>query len=105
MPADARTVFSNTLYILWWPTSKILGAIRYILSPFWTLIRFIFLPLTHLIQAILSVVLFPFRVDVLERIEVKAAYLLSIPASLDMHLAALMVIDRLSMFGWASPLW
>ncbi|KAF1957406.1 hypothetical protein CC80DRAFT_491522 [Byssothecium circinans] len=67
--ADVRTILSNTLYVIWWPTSKALNGIRFILSPFWALLQFIFLPLTHLIQAILSIVLLPFRLDILERIE------------------------------------
>ncbi|CAI6333511.1 unnamed protein product [Periconia digitata] len=67
--ADYRTVLSNIVYVLWWPTDRIIRAIKYTLSPFWTLITFVFLPVTYLVQTVLSIVLFPFRVDVLERVE------------------------------------
>ena len=68
--ADTRTILSTVLYCLWWPASKIIYAIQAILSPFWAALQFILLPVTYLVQALLTVVLFPFRVHILERIEV-----------------------------------
>jgi hypothetical protein len=68
--ADPRTILSTVLYYLWWPTSKILYAIQVVLSPFWAILQFIFLPVTFLLRAILTVFLFPFRLHILERVEV-----------------------------------
>lgn len=68
--ADTRAILSTVLYCLWWPTSKIIYAIHTILSPFWAALQFIFLPVTYLLQGILTIILFPFRLHILERIEV-----------------------------------
>ncbi|PVI07662.1 hypothetical protein DM02DRAFT_550559 [Periconia macrospinosa] len=67
--ADYPTVLSTILYILWWPTNKFIHVIKFILSPIWALVRFIFLPVTYLLETIFNVILFPFRINVLERIE------------------------------------
>ncbi|KAF2680567.1 hypothetical protein K458DRAFT_311254 [Lentithecium fluviatile CBS 122367] len=67
--ADTRAIVSTVLYCLWWPTSKIIYAIQTILSPFWTILQFVFLPLTYLLHAVLSIILFPFRHHILDRIE------------------------------------
>jgi len=83
--ADTRAVISIVLYCLWWPTTKIIYAIQTILSPFWTALQFIFLPVTYLLRAILTVILFPFRLHILERIEVcliHCSFLFSTYASL-----------------------
>ncbi|KAF2638907.1 hypothetical protein P280DRAFT_470923 [Massarina eburnea CBS 473.64] len=66
---DASTILAAIVYILWWPTSAILSVTRFILAPFWSLLQFFFLPITCLVHAILALVLLPFRVDILERIE------------------------------------
>ncbi|KAJ4302734.1 hypothetical protein N0V90_001624 [Kalmusia sp. IMI 367209] len=66
---DARAVLSTVLYCLWWPVTKILLAIGIILSPFWSVAQFILLPVTYLVQGLLAVILFPFRLHILERIE------------------------------------
>ena len=68
--ADARTTLSTVLYCIWWPFSHILSAARAILSPFWALAQFVFLPVVYLVQGLLVIVLLPFRLHVLERIEV-----------------------------------
>jgi hypothetical protein len=68
--ADARAVLSTILYCLWLPTSKILSAVSFVLSPFWALAQFTFLPVAYLLQTIYAVVSFPFRLHLLERIEV-----------------------------------
>ncbi|KAK7180839.1 uncharacterized protein CC84DRAFT_722455 [Paraphaeosphaeria sporulosa] len=67
--ADARAILSIILYCLWLPTSKILSAIIFILSPFWALAQFILLPAVYLLKSIYAVVSFPFRLHLLERIE------------------------------------
>ncbi|KAF2253906.1 hypothetical protein BU26DRAFT_516174 [Trematosphaeria pertusa] len=67
--ADARAILSTVLYCAWWPTSKLLLAIRAILSPFWAILQFVFLPLIYLVHAILAVILLPFRLHLLERFE------------------------------------
>lgn len=68
--ADYRALLSNILYILWWPTSKFINILTFLFSPIWALARFFLLPFTHLFETILKVILFPFRADILDRIEV-----------------------------------
>lgn len=76
--ADARAILSTVLYCAWWPTSKLLLAIRAILSPFWAILQFVFLPLIYLVHAILAVILLPFRLHLLERFEVTSFPLFSL---------------------------
>ncbi|KAF2446441.1 hypothetical protein P171DRAFT_357484 [Karstenula rhodostoma CBS 690.94] len=67
--ADGRAILSTILYCLWLPISKILSAVVFILSPFWALAQFIFLPVAYLLKTIYAFVSFPFRLHLLERIE------------------------------------
>jgi hypothetical protein len=72
--AAAPSVLSIILYCLWWPTRKILSAISFVLSPIWALAHFVFLPVTYLLQAIYAVVSLPFRLHLLERMEVRGLF-------------------------------
>jgi hypothetical protein len=72
--ANWRDIILVTLYIIWWPSSRIFNLtvylIVYLLAPVWTLISFILLPFIHLAQTIFNIITFPFSVQWLERIEV-----------------------------------
>lgn len=68
---------NSTLAILWivlycisWPIVKLVQGLALVLSPFWSLAQFVLLPVTYLLHGILSVLLFPFRIQLLEKIEV-----------------------------------
>ncbi|KAJ4354077.1 uncharacterized protein N0V89_005810 [Didymosphaeria variabile] len=50
--ADAHTILSTILYCLWWPTNRILFALGFILSPFWAVAKFVFLPVAYLLHGI-----------------------------------------------------
>lgn len=67
---DTRTLLSTLLYGLWWPASSIIYAIHAVLSPFWTALQFVLLPVTCLVRAVLAIVLLPFRLNILDRFEV-----------------------------------
>ena len=49
---------------------QLFQVIVFILSPFWAVISFVLLPLTHLIRVALSIILFPFRLRLLDKFEV-----------------------------------
>lgn len=49
---------------------QLFRAIVFVLSPFWAVTSFVLLPLTHLVQAALSIILFPFRWRLFEKLEV-----------------------------------
>lgn len=68
---DPRALLSTLLYCLWLPTSNILSALRFVLSPFCALAQFTFLPVAHLLHTLYAVVSLPFRLHLLERIEVR----------------------------------
>jgi hypothetical protein len=61
---------SATVYFLWWPTSKLVYAVQALLSPVWALLHFVCLPAIYLGHAILTVLLLPFRLQLLDRFEV-----------------------------------
>ncbi|KAF2715005.1 hypothetical protein K504DRAFT_367414 [Pleomassaria siparia CBS 279.74] len=63
------------LYCLSWPLLQSFYAVSFILTPLWTCVQFILLPITCLAHAVLDVVLFPFRLRVLDRIETIYIYL------------------------------
>lgn len=75
--ADARAVLSTVLFCFWWPTSKLLAAIAFVLSPFLRVLHFVLLPVIYLARAIYAILAFPFRLHVLERIEVRVLPLFS----------------------------
>ena len=68
--ADSLARISTALYYLCWPFIKLLQGVAFVLSPFWAILRFIFLPITIVVQGIVGVLLWPFRLQVLERFEV-----------------------------------
>jgi hypothetical protein len=63
-----------SLYAIWWPFSKLFNGIVFgivfLLTPIWTLVSFIILPLVHLAQTGFNIITFPFSVQWLDRIEV-----------------------------------
>jgi hypothetical protein len=71
--ADIRTTLFVVLYCLWWPVSYIIHAVHTVVAPIWTALTFVFLPVTYLIYAIVTIVLFPFRLNILDRFEVISA--------------------------------
>jgi hypothetical protein len=54
---------------------QLFQVIVFILSPFWAVISFVLLPLTHLIRVALSIILFPFRLRLLDKFETIYIYL------------------------------
>lgn len=73
--ANWRGILLVSLYIIWWPFSKLLNGIVLLLTPVWTLVSFILLPFTHLAQTFFTVMTFPFSVQWLERIEVFSSFI------------------------------
>lgn len=71
-PTGTLATISTVVYYTCWPIIKIIQGIGFVLSPFWTLTQFVLLPITYLIHGILSIVLFPFRLQLLERVEVRS---------------------------------
>jgi hypothetical protein len=69
--ANLRAILLVSLYVIWWPLSKLFNGIVFLLAPIWTLVSFILLPFIHLAHTIINIVTFPFRVQWLERIEVQ----------------------------------
>ncbi|KAJ4982670.1 hypothetical protein SVAN01_11843 [Stagonosporopsis vannaccii] len=79
----------NTLYVVhlvWWPISKLTGAVRFllspvlhaavfILSPIAIVARFLLLPFIHLAKGLFYLVTLPLQVKWLERIETLYIYL------------------------------
>lgn len=80
--AEVQDVITRTilitwrvLYILSYPFFKLFRLVATILSPLWTATQFLLLPFTVIAQTLLSIVLFPFRLNLLERIETLYIYL------------------------------
>ncbi|KAF2004434.1 hypothetical protein P154DRAFT_43500 [Amniculicola lignicola CBS 123094] len=73
--ADVRTIFFVVLHCVSWPLIKLFLAVTFILSPFWAILSFILLPITSLLHVLFSVVLFPFRQQLLDKIETIYIYL------------------------------
>lgn len=73
--ANTPSVVAAVLYSLWWPASALIRVVRAVLAPIWAAVCFVFLPVTFLVRAVLAVTLFPFRIHVLERIEVLIPFL------------------------------
>jgi hypothetical protein len=68
--ANIRAILLVSLYVIWWPFSKLFKGIAFFLVPLWTLASFILLPFIHLAHTVINIVTFPFSVQWLERIEV-----------------------------------
>jgi hypothetical protein len=66
-------VISTLLYALSYPVIKAIRLVALIVSPFWAIAQFVLLPVTYSIHGILTVALFPFRLRLLERLEVTRA--------------------------------
>lgn len=66
----AVTVVFIVIRVLWWPISKLLALLLFILSPIYRVATFILLPFMHVGQTIINILSFPFSVKWLERIEV-----------------------------------
>lgn len=66
---------SRLLFVLTWPFVKLARGVALLLSPVWTVAQFILLPLTVVVQAVLSILLFPFRLNWLDRFETIYIYL------------------------------
>ncbi|KAF2181641.1 hypothetical protein K469DRAFT_670699 [Zopfia rhizophila CBS 207.26] len=73
--AETLQTISTVLYYVFLPFIKLLYAILFVLSPFWTVTQFLLLPFTHLVQTVLNIVLFPFRLHLLDRVETIYIYL------------------------------
>lgn len=59
------------LHIVWWPISKLANVVVVLLSPFCVLGSFLLLPFIHLAHVTLNVLSWPFRLQWLERLEVR----------------------------------
>jgi hypothetical protein len=68
--ANVRAILLVSLYVIWWPFSKLFKGIALLLAPIWTLASFILLPFIHLAHTLINIITFPFSVQWLERIEV-----------------------------------
>jgi hypothetical protein len=68
--ADALQTVLIIVYLICWPFVKLARAIAFALSPFWAIGQFILLPAIYLIRVILNILLFPFRLQLLDRVEV-----------------------------------
>ncbi|KAF2474182.1 uncharacterized protein BDR25DRAFT_119801 [Lindgomyces ingoldianus] len=73
--AETLQTALTVLYYVCWPFIKLVHGISYILSPFWAIAQFVLLPFTHLVHILLNIVLFPFRLQLLERVETIYIYL------------------------------
>jgi hypothetical protein len=67
---DKLALAATILYYVFWPFLKLFHAITFILAPFWTIARFVILPITYLAHTLFSIASLPFRVQLLDRIEV-----------------------------------
>ncbi|ORX97945.1 hypothetical protein BCR34DRAFT_496483 [Clohesyomyces aquaticus] len=63
------------LYVVCWPFIKLFQVLASVLSPFWVVGQFMLLPVTYLVHAILHIILFPFRLQLLEKLETIYIYL------------------------------
>ena len=70
--ANTGAILSTLLFCLWWPMSKLLSVFALVLSPFWAVLQFVLLPVIYLARAIFAVLSFPFKLNILERIEVRS---------------------------------
>jgi hypothetical protein len=68
--ADVRVVLRLSGRVIWWPFSRLLQGIVFVLAPVWTFVSFILLPFIHLAQIVINIITFPFSVQWLDRIEV-----------------------------------
>jgi len=70
--AGAALVVARTAlyYILLVPIIKLLQVILFLLTPLWAVIAFVLLPVTHLAQVLLRLAMFPFRLQLRDRLEV-----------------------------------
>ncbi|KAF2868531.1 hypothetical protein BDV95DRAFT_500804 [Massariosphaeria phaeospora] len=75
MAETLKTIVIVLYIIVWWPLSWLVAGLSAIVSPVWEITQFVLLPLTVLVQAVLSVVLFPFRLHLRERVETIYIYL------------------------------
>ncbi|KAF2128342.1 hypothetical protein P153DRAFT_292961 [Dothidotthia symphoricarpi CBS 119687] len=73
--ANALTIFFVIVRIALYPITLIFNLALYILKPVIILGNFILLPFLHLSRAIIHVLTFPFRLQLLERIETLYIYL------------------------------
>lgn len=69
--ADKLATASTILYYACWPLLKLCQGILFLLAPIWTVAQFVLLPITYLAHALLSIALFPFRLHLLDRFEVR----------------------------------
>ncbi|KAF2659076.1 hypothetical protein K491DRAFT_689677 [Lophiostoma macrostomum CBS 122681] len=66
---------STVLYYACWPLIKFLQGVAFVLSPFLRIAQFVFLPITYVIHGIISILLLPLRLRLLERVETIYIYL------------------------------
>lgn len=78
---EAPFNFFIAVQLVWWPFSKLLNAVRVLLSPFfytivflvspiWIVGTFLLLPFVHLAKGLFHIITVPLQVKWLERIEV-----------------------------------
>ncbi|KAF2263848.1 hypothetical protein CC78DRAFT_580966 [Lojkania enalia] len=67
--AETIVAIRAVLYYTSLPLAKLLHGLAIIVSPFLAVVHFLFLPITYLVHAILGIVLLPFKVQLLEKIE------------------------------------
>ncbi|KAF2854360.1 hypothetical protein T440DRAFT_273728 [Plenodomus tracheiphilus IPT5] len=72
---QALTVLFVVLHIIWWPISKLLASLVFVLSPFYRVALFLLLPFIHAGQVVINILSFPFSAKWLERIETLYIYL------------------------------
>lgn len=67
----ALAITYTILSYISYPVVKLAYLVAYILAPFWSLAQFILLPVTYTVHGILTLALIPFRLHLLERLEVR----------------------------------
>ena len=81
--AVSRSVsaISIALYYLSYPVLQLIHAVILALTPLIALVRFVLLPLTYVTHTIVTLALLPFRLRLLDRLEVSHSFLLKVTKS------------------------
>ncbi|KAH9872778.1 hypothetical protein J1614_005172 [Plenodomus biglobosus] len=72
---QALTIIFLVYHILWWPVSRLIASLIFLLAPFYRVTVFLLLPFNHAGHVLINVLSFPFTVKWLERIETLYVYL------------------------------
>ncbi|KAF2272763.1 uncharacterized protein EI97DRAFT_436694 [Westerdykella ornata] len=68
------SAIATIFYYATFPIVQVLRLVIFILSPFWTLTKFVLLPVTYAAHGIFAILLFPLRLRLLERLETLYIY-------------------------------